>query len=495
MKRDQPSFRQFWDSFFRPFRKLSPPAADLAWQRVLDRLRDDPEGLSVGQVTHSLPAQRNWSPWVMAAVAASLLAVVGVVVFRNSADPLVAVAENQTKIRTGEPVRAPSGMKLTLTDGSRLNMLPGAELSFYRTAEDLCVQLVRGDLVVNAAKQEVGHHLCVQTTDLKVTVIGTVFTVRVERRGSSVIVEEGTVWVQQGSTRKTLVAGGRFSTIPAATQATPQVSALTAPPQARATAKPAQPSYDVISIRKTPPDEQTDDQWHGRVGPAGLRMRNATLKELVLMAYDLRLFQVSGGPAWINKDRFTVETKVGPDVRVPEMTDPLDVLLESKKTMLLMMQDMLATRFKLKVRRTTEQSAAYALVLDGKTSKLQAVSEFKPGSRGEFYFTGTARMADLAEHLSQIVGQPVVDRTGLPGLYDIKLNFMPESDKEQLAARGNNPGADTRGGSRGGRGGGLEVDRPDLRTALKDQLGLKLEKTKAPVEFLVIQSVEKPSEN
>jgi len=117
------------------------------------------------------------------------------------------------------------------------------------------------------------------------------------------------------------------------------------------------------------------------------------------------------------------------------------------------------------------------------------------GNRSESHFTGTARMADLAEHLSQIVGQPVVDRTGLPGLYDIKLNFMPESDKEQLAARGNNPGADTRGGSRGGRGGGLEVDRPDLRTALKDQLGLKLEKTKAPVEFLVIQSVEKPSEN
>ena len=104
-------------------------------------------------------------------------------------------------------------------------------------------------------------------------------------------------------------------------------------------------------------------------------------------------------------------------------------------------------------------------------------------------------MADLVQYLSQIVGQPVVDRTGLTGLYDIKLNFLPESENEQRAARGGNPGADTRGGNRGGRGPVVEFDRPDLRTALKDQLGLKLEKTKAPVEFLVIQSVEKPSAN
>jgi uncharacterized protein (TIGR03435 family) len=224
-------------------------------------------------------------------------------------------------------------------------------------------------------------------------------------------------------------------------------------------------------------------------------MRNATLKELVLLAYDLKLFQVSGGPSWINKDRFTIETTVAKDVRIPSMSDPEDVLMESQKTMLLMMQDMLATRFKLKIRRTTEQSSAYALVRDGKTLKMQPVSERRPGRRNDSDYSGNTGMAELAQFLSGVVGQPVVDRTGLPGLYDINLHFVPESLREQPPPPAPPPGADATGRGRGGRGAGIELEALDLRSALKEQLGLKLEKTKAPVPFLVITSAEKPSEN
>ena len=98
-------------------------------------------------------------------------------------------------------------------------------------------------------------------------------------------------------------------------------------------------------------------------------------------------------------------------------------------------------------------------------------------------------MEFLAELLSERVGQPVIDRTGLPGVYKINLHFTPEVLRERLAAGGGPPAG-------GGRGGGGPIDEdPDLPTALREQLGLKLETTKAPVEFLVIESVEQPSEN
>jgi uncharacterized protein (TIGR03435 family) len=407
----------------------------------------------------------------MPAAAISVLAVaLGVVVLRDSSGPVVAIAENQAKV-------------VTLSDGSRLNMRPGSELSFFRVADDRCIQLVRGDVVVNAAKQETGHHLCVQTKDFIVTVVGTIFSVRVEEKGSSVSVQEGTVWVQQGSTRKTLAAGAVFSTI--AAEPAPALAAAPpaqAPPQAREPAKPSAMSFDSISIRKPPPD-QIGKLSGDRITFGGVRLTDVTLKELVLMAYDMQVFQVSGGPPWIDKDRFNVETRVGTDVKI-----------ESPEPLFLMMQDMLATRFKLKVRRTIEQAAAYALVLNGKDSKLQASSEPEGFDVSGPSLIGAATMAHLAQFVSKTLGQPVVDRTGLPGIYNIELHFLPEATREALVARGNVPGGGGRGD--GGRGGGVSfLDEPDLRTALREQLGLKLETAKAPVEFLVIESVEHPSDN
>ena len=498
----------------------NPPQATIeaARGRLIERLRAGDQ-LPPFEVEET--PRRQWSPWVMAAVAASLLAaVVGIVAFRDSPDSFVAVAESQAKIRIGEPVRSPSGMKLTLTDGSLLNMRPGSELSFYRAADDLCIQLVRGDLVVNAAKQEAGRHLCLQTKDFTVTVIGTVFTVSVEARGSSVIVREGTVWVQQGSIKNTLMAGQQFSTI--AAEATPQISALTAPlspqgaqapPQARATAKPSPQSFEVISIKKMPPNPDDDRPHRRAMGPGGWRATNVTLKDLVLEAYDLPVFRLSGGPAWIDKDRFEVETKFGSDasawieriMSAPSDETRMQFFSMAEEMMQDMMQDMLATRFKLKVRRTTEQTSAYALVLSGKTSKLKPGEVSGPISAdpASGRYKGLGTMAELAKFLSGAVGQPVVDRTGLPGIYDVELHFVPEAIKEKLASLGDIPGAGGDGGGRGGPGGrggrgggpGIGVDGPDLRSALQDQLGLKLETTKAPVEFLVIESVEQPSEN
>jgi uncharacterized protein (TIGR03435 family) len=105
-------------------------------------------------------------------------------------------------------------------------------------------------------------------------------------------------------------------------------------------------------------------------------------------------------------------------------------------------------------------------------------------------FEGSVTMEMLVQFLSRNLGQPVLDRTGLPGVYKISLFFEREVDREGVAARGGPPG----GGVRGGGGGPID-EPPDLFTALREQLGLKLEATKAPVPFLVIENAEKPSEN
>jgi uncharacterized protein (TIGR03435 family) len=481
MKRPNHNAEESVKTFLDSLGNAPQAAIEASRDRLIERFRAGDQ-LPAFEVDET-PRRRS-SPWLMAAVAASLLAaagVAGIVAFRNPAGPVVAVAENESKV-------------VTLPDGSRLSMRPGSELSFYREEGDRCIQLVRGDVVVNAAKQEAGHHLCVKTKDFTVTVVGTLFTVRVEERGSSVSVEEGTVWVQQGSMRKSLMAGGRFSTIVAEPEAAPQISTSPVTPS-----KPAPPQFDVVSIRKTPPDQI--GRVNARTTPAGYRTTNTTLKELVLKAYDLRAFQVSGGPAWIDTERFAVEARTERFAIESELGARLQRVMESgsddekrqanatfQSTFQSMMQDMLATRFKLKVRRTTEQASAYALVLNGKTSKLEAGS-LSDGTRSSgLGFRGSATMGMFVQFLSRELGQPVVDRTGLPGVYKISLDFMPEDLAERRAARGGTPGG-------GGRGGGPVNEFPDLRTALQDQLGLKLDMTKVPVEFLVIESVEQPSEN
>jgi uncharacterized protein (TIGR03435 family) len=448
-------------------------AAERAWGSVVSgeapRIKEAPED--------AVRPERGWGWLAVATIAAAIVIAVLVPVWMmqrapamESSNPVVAIAENEAKI-------------FTLKDGSRLNLRPGSELSF----SDGCTRLVRGDLFVNAAKQKAGRHLCVQTKDFIVTVVGTIFTVSVEEKGSSVVVEEGTVWVQQGTTKKTLVAGQRFSTIVAKPEAPLR--------QSRQPATPSPQQFDAVSIKKTPPDQRF---FNNRVSPAGYRANRTTLKDMVLLAYDLRPFQVSGGPAWIDTEQFAVEAKVPSDVGTKFQSvletgsdeEARQAVATFQSIFQPMMQDMLATRFKLKVRRTTEQASAYALVINGETSKLQPATsegaELSPGG----LFKGSASIGELAQYLSMALGQPVVDRTGLTGVYNIDLHFEREVDRERRTAQGNAPG----GGGRG-RGDGALVDDPDVFTALREQLGLKLEATKAPVQFLVIESVEQPSEN
>jgi len=189
----------------------------------------------------------------------------------------------------------------------------------------------------------------------------------------------------------------------------------------------------------------------------------ATLQDLVLEAYGLKYYQVSDGPAWKATAHFDIETKAEGE------TAPDKAHFEA------MLQSLLADRFQLKIHRETRDMPVYALVVGKGGSKLKDADP--NGHQGSVMVNATGvhmnyshnTMGQLADHLSDTAGRPVLDRTNLPGEYALKLDFSINN--------------------------GNEFENPSMPTALQDQLGLRVESEKAPVEILVIDGAEKPSEN
>ena len=210
-------------------------------------------------------------------------------------------------------------------------------------------------------------------------------------------------------------------------------------------------------------------------------------------------FQIEGGPSWLDSDRFDVMAKVEGDIPPlpPGQLGPVQ----------LMTQNLLAERFKLKVHRETKDAPAYALVLaraDRQLGKQMAPSTVDcvavlkammaggrggpptaPGGGPQCRLStggpGTVMARDvsiqqLAQLLSVQLQRQVVDRTGLTGGFSFDLQFAPD----QVSAPDTTAPA-------------IDPDRPSLFTALQEQLGLKLEPQRAPLEMLVIDSVQQPT--
>jgi uncharacterized protein (TIGR03435 family) len=251
----------------------------------------------------------------------------------------------------------------------------------------------------------------------------------------------------------------------------------------------AQLTFEVASIKPSNPD----GPGMIRLMPGGgLTMTNIPLRAMITFAYDVRDFQVSGAPGWAGTERFDVTARAerssaeGPD-EPAKMTDAQrktgrDQVAERLRALL-------ADRFQLAVHRETKDQPIYALVVSKNGAKLKEVKE--PGPRqGMSMNRGrlegfAAPMEMLGTVLSNAMGRPVVDKTGLPGKYDFVLEWTPD------------PGADARAQ---GFGDGITEPAPapggpTIFTALQEQLGLKLESQKGPVENIVIDRVEKPSEN
>jgi uncharacterized protein (TIGR03435 family) len=208
---------------------------------------------------------------------------------------------------------------------------------------------------------------------------------------------------------------------------------------------------------------------------------NVTLGFVLEHAYGVKDFQVSGGPAWIGSEHYNIEAK-------PEVPE------ERQAQRWLMVQSLLADRFKLAVHHETKELPVYALVVakSGPRFHETAALPGPPGApppkhgmrmgRGDLTVNGYG-LDRLADALSRLLSRVVLDQTGLKGTYDFTLKWTPSEGQGAMAEtpRDAAPPPDASG--------------PSIFTALRERLGLKLESQKGPVDTLVIDHVERPSEN
>jgi len=254
---------------------------------------------------------------------------------------------------------------------------------------------------------------------------------------------------------------------------------LTPPlPLVAASVAAAPPAFEAatVKINKSGSSGSHSDFDDGRYSATNIALKNLMHRS----AYGVPEPRILGGPKWLDSERFDIEAKV--DSSVIEQMRTLSPE-QSKLQRQAMFQQLLADRFKLAVHWETRELPVYALVVAKNGPKLQVST--KPGS-GTSSSTGqlTAEgmtLAEIAQALTQELatelGRVVIDKTGIAGRYDVTLKWTPDAS-----------GAPADNGTENSSG-------PSIFTAMQEQLGLKLESTKGPVQVLVIDHVEMPSEN
>jgi len=249
--------------------------------------------------------------------------------------------------------------------------------------------------------------------------------------------------------------------------------AIPEPPKPMAADAPA--VFEVATIKPSEPDRP------GKLFTVRGRQVltvNTTVNDLVSFAYDLHARQITGGPDWMATEKYDVTGQ-------PEAPGiPSQVQLRA------MVRQLLTDRFKFAFHRDKQELSVFAIVLGNNGPKLTK-NETNPNGLPSLLFRGlgvlpamNASMSDLANVMqSAVLDRPVVDKTGLPGRYDFTLTWTPdESQFAGLGVRVPPPSTDANA-------------PPGLFTAIQEQLGLKLDSTKAPVEVFVVDRVERPSAN
>jgi len=238
---------------------------------------------------------------------------------------------------------------------------------------------------------------------------------------------------------------------------------------------------------------------------------NATARMLLRLAYrPMQDYQILGGPGWIGSDRFDIEAKANGTLTIDELAGAL--------------RSMLQDRFQLQAHHESRELPIYVLTVGKDGAKLKSADPPPPrdpnapapapppappppgaaGSPGNINFTpppgammmgpgmvsaSAVSMTQFVTLLSQLLGRPVIDKTNLKGFFDLKLQFAPDSAPAGPfgpPGPGGPPIAPAAGAS--------DPAGPSIFTAIQD-LGLKLDSTKGPVDVLVIDSVQKPTEN
>lgn len=231
----------------------------------------------------------------------------------------------------------------------------------------------------------------------------------------------------------------------------------------------------------------------------GLRTSGTSLKMLLTYAYDVRDFQISGGPSWINTDRYDIMAKTGDEPVSENPDDPSKMTDEQRRTVGEQMRErlraLLADRFQLTIHRETKEQPVYALMIGKNGPKLQESQTKEANGQKGMMRMGRGQLSGqgvpldmLTRTLANQLGRPVVDRTGLKGNFDFKLEWTPDPGQGGGPFAGPPPpGVDAPPPP--------DPNGPSVFTALQEQLGLRLESQKGPVEMVVVDRVEKPSEN
>jgi len=203
-----------------------------------------------------------------------------------------------------------------------------------------------------------------------------------------------------------------------------------------------------------------------------------TVRLLIIYAYDVHRSQVSSGPAWLDSDKYDIVARAD-EGRMP-----------SPEEWKIMVQKLLADRFGLTFHHEKKTLSVYALTAGKGGSKLTPTdADVNVPPDISFYALGklgarAATMADFVHSLQRnVLDRPIIDQTGLSGRYNFTLNWVP--DEFQFAAVRTPGGPQIPSNTEGA----------DLITAIQQQLGLKLEATKAPADVMVIDRVQRPSEN
>jgi uncharacterized protein (TIGR03435 family) len=262
-----------------------------------------------------------------------------------------------------------------------------------------------------------------------------------------------------------------------------------------------QRAFDVVSIKPSPSGAQNRLP---RISPGRVELFNTTLRQLVASAYSRFPFdqrQVVSGPAWIDAERFDIVATMErpPQFDQTGMLDELNGMLRA----------LIEQRFGVKAHNEQREGDVYTLtfarsdrktgaglrqVPDACAAALKELTGAAPlpqrsgpppcsfgGPPGRLIGTGVT-IAMFASVLSGNAGRTVIDRTGLSGSFDIELNFDPSSAAK--APPGAPPGPTP-----------TDETKPSIFTALQEQLGLKLESTRGPIDVLVIDQAERPTAN
>jgi len=232
--------------------------------------------------------------------------------------------------------------------------------------------------------------------------------------------------------------------------------------------------FEVASVKTRPPDSLIT-----MIGasPSGTRLaiEAMSLSDLIAWAYNVKPWQIAGGPAWagIQRDRTTLDGARRFDITAKAGGDATRSTDDFRQ----MLQALLMDRFHLAFHRESRDIPVYALVLDKGGVKFH---ESKPETKGILRMNGAGRITSSGATMTQLAGwfsnangveRPVIDQTGLTGHYDFTLTWSNTLTNA------------------------TDSSDPSIFTAMPEQLGLKLEPKRLPVEVLVIDRAETPSEN